>query len=43
MAEVGARNLRVVEGSGTDSEDLVEEYVGTVRDSTHVTRSAARS
>jgi site-specific recombinase XerD len=30
MAEVGARNLRVVEGSGTDSEDLVEEYLGTL-------------
>jgi CBS domain containing-hemolysin-like protein len=44
----GSHLARAVDGEGTTVglvalEDLVEEYVGTVRDSTHVTRSGARS
>jgi CBS domain containing-hemolysin-like protein len=44
----GSHLARAVDGEGATvglvaMEDLVEEYVGTVRDSTHVTRSAARS
>jgi CBS domain containing-hemolysin-like protein len=44
----GSHLARAVDGEGSTvglvaMEDLVEEYVGTVRDSTHVTRSGARS
>jgi CBS domain containing-hemolysin-like protein len=44
----GSHLARAVDGDGATvglvaMEDLVEEYVGTVRDSTHVTRSGARS
>ena len=44
----GSHLARAVDDQGTTVglvalEDLVEEYVGTVRDSTHVTRSGARS
>jgi CBS domain containing-hemolysin-like protein len=44
----GSHLARAVDGEGATvglvaMEDLVEEYVGTVRDSTHVTRSGSRS
>jgi CBS domain containing-hemolysin-like protein len=44
----GSHLARAVDSEGSTvglvaMEDLVEEYVGTVRDSTHVTRSGARS
>jgi CBS domain containing-hemolysin-like protein len=44
----GSHLARAVDGEGATVglvalEDLVEEYVGTVRDSTHVTRSGSRS
>jgi CBS domain containing-hemolysin-like protein len=44
----GAHLARAVDGDGATVglvalEDLVEEYVGTVRDSTHVTRSRSRA
>jgi CBS domain containing-hemolysin-like protein len=47
MRREGSHLARAVDGEGTTVgvvalEDLVEEYVGTVRDSTHVARSAAR-
>ena len=47
MRREGSHLARAVDGDGTTVgvvalEDLVEEYVGTVRDSTHVARSAAR-
>jgi CBS domain containing-hemolysin-like protein len=47
MRREGSHLARAVDGEGTTVgvvalEDLVEEYVGTVRDSTHVARSATR-